>query len=870
MRTLPTLVFDRRSTVLLLLATALVRSSFAADSGKGEERFAREVWPVLSEKCLACHGKDPEKIKGGLDLTTFAGARKGGESGEPSIVPGEPERSPLFLSITRTHADWEAMPPKENDALSDSQKDALREWIREGAVWVEGTELARWASSSSAGPGMARVQTSRALDPVWEARGYAEKDLWAYRPLKKVTPPDGSLHPIDAFLNARMTREPLAPAAKADARSLVRRATLDLTGLLPTPEEVERFERENGSGAWIALIDRLLDSPQYGARMARRWLDVVRYADSAGFSNDFDLSNAWRYRDYVIRSFNRDTPFDRFVREQIAGDELPEANAESVLATGFLRMGPWEHLGMAVAAETRQQWLDDVVNSVGNTFLGLEMSCFKCHDHKFDPLPTRDYYAMQAVFAATQPADVKLAFLPEENSNGFDARKAEADALAKRFAKKKGEKGRFAGFNRTTIQRRVERWAKAYEPVALGVYNGPTRTMESTALYSYPPAADALGGELMTVNLLRGGSLAAPEDEVRPAALSAITGLNAWTADAFPESAEGRRLALADWLVDRRNPLTARVIVNRVWGWHFGNQPLVATPNGFGVKGAKPSHPELLDWLAGWFMDEGWSLKKLHRLIMTSEAFQRAVKTPGGVESSRATEWLASFPVRRLTAEELRDALLQASGEPNPELGGIPARPQMHWDAAQTPVNVQSGIDLPFRPDRTAAERNKRTVMAHHQRSRRDPLLEVFNQPASERSCDLRQESIVVPQTLALMNGDFTHDRAIAMADRLMKDADTMPLRITAAYRRLLGRAPQAAELSECAQFVAEQTRHHDTHPAPRVDMRRLVALASPYDPDYAKTYQPDLQAADVSAETRALADLCLTLFNTSEFLYLP
>ena len=604
--------------------------------------------------------------------------------------------------------------------------------------------------------------------------------------------------------------------------------------------------------------------------MGRRWLDVVRYADSAGFSNDFDLANAWRYRDYVIRSFNRDTPFDRFVREQIAGDELPDANAETLLATGFLRMGPWEHLGMAVAAETRQQWLDDVVNSVGNSFLGIEMSCFKCHDHKFDPLPTRDYYAMQAVFATTQPADIKLAFLPEENIAGFDSGKAEADALAGRFSKKSGQKGRVAGFNRTTIQRRVERWAKAYEPVALGVFNGPTRTMDSTALYSYPPAAEARDGVLMLVNILRGGSLGAPEDEVGPAALSAVIDLNSWTADRFPDSAEGRRLALADWLVDRRNPLTARVIVNRVWGWHFGHQPLVATPNSFGVKGAKPTHPELLDWLTVWFMDEGWSLKKLHRLIMTSEAYQRSLTPPRGVEADRAAELLASFPARRLTAEELRDALLQASGELNPELGGIPARPQMHWDAAQMAVNVQSGTDLPHRPDRMAAERNKRTVMTRHQRSRRDPLLEVFDQPASERSCELRGESIVVPQVLALMNGDFTHDRAIALADGLTKEVTATPERITAAFRRLLGREPTMDELVQCESFVSEQTRHHESYPAARVDVRRLVELTSAYDPDYAKTYEPDLQAADVNAETRALADLCLTLFNTSEFLHLP
>jgi hypothetical protein len=685
-----------------------------------------------------------------------------------------------------------------------------------------------------------------------------------------MVPPDAKTNPIDAFLNARMKSESVPAAKRADARSLVRRATMDLTGLLPAFEEVERFAAESNTDAWPALIDRLLDSPQYGAQMARRWLDVARYADSAGFSNDFDLANAWRYRDYVIRSFNRDTSFDRFVREQIAGDELPDANAETVLATGFLRMGPWEHLGMAVAAETRQQWLDDVVNSVGNTFLGIEMSCFKCHDHKFDPLPTRDYYAMQAVFATTQPADINLAFLPEENTARFEARQAEADALAERFSKKSGQKGRVAGFNRTTIQRRVERWAKAYDPVALSIFNGSTRTMDSTALYSYPPALDARGGELMTVNILRGGSLGAPEDEVQPAALSAVIDLNSWTADRFPDSAGGRRLALADWLVDRRNPLTARVIVNRVWGWHFGQQPLVATPNNFGVMGAKPTHPELLDWLAVWFMDQGWSLKKLHRLIMTSDAYQRALTLPRGVEANRAAKLLASFPARRLTAEELRDALLQASGEINLELGGIPARPQMHWDAAQNPVNVQSGIDLPHRPDRTAAERNKRTVMTRHQRSRRDPLLEVFDQPASECSCELRGESIVVPQVLALMNGDFTHDRAIAMANRLMKSTATMPERITDSFRRVLGREPTADELQRCESFVFEQTRHHESHRATQVDLRRLVELTSAYEPDYAKTYEPDLQAADVNAETRALADLCLTLFNTSEFLHIP
>ena len=856
-----------RALILLFVVGLWLGVSAARADENNQRHFATKVWPLLAERCLACHGKDPEQIKGGLDLRTLSAARRGGDSGEPAIIAGQPEASPLVLSALRTHEAWEPMPPKENDRLSDEQLVALREWIRNGADWPEPEQIRHLAERPAAG--LITVSTSGGLDRVWDNRGYRPEDLWAYRPLRRNQPPTKDIHPIDAFINARLPAAGLQPTVRADPRSLLRRATIDLTGLPPTPSAVATFlaDQTDAEAGWSRLLDRLLASERYGEQMARHWLDVVRYADTAGFSNDFERPNAWRYRDYVIRAFNRDLPYDRFIREQIAGDELPDGGVEGVLATGFLRMGPWEHLGMAVEAETRQQWLDDTVNIVGNAFLGLELSCVKCHDHKFDPLPTRDYYSLQAVFAGTQPADVRAPFTERESRVGFERRQA-TEAFAKTL--KANGRRRIAGLNRKTIERRVLRWPKSYQPVALSVYNGAPRTFNSTALNNFPPDAEQRGNAIRTVNILGGGSLAAPLAEVRPGTLSAANSLSDWNAPPIPATLAGRRLALADWIADARNPFTARVIVNRVWGWHFGGRPLVATPNSFGVKGARPSHPELLDWLAAWFIEHDWSGKQLHRLIMTSEAYRRSIEIPAGIERDAAHKWLAAFPVRRLAAEELRDAMLQAAGELNLAAGGPPARPQMNWDAALSPVNVQSGIDMPYRPDRTPAERNRRSVYAYHMRSRRDPLLEVFNQPGSERSCELRGESIVVAQAFTLLNGDFANDRAIAMADRLARTHDAPSNQIDAAFGLALGRPATKRERTDCLQFLVAQTTHHTAHPAPRSEVRERVAAVSRHDPAFAKSYQPDLQAADVAPPTRALADLCLTLFNTSEFLYLP
>ncbi|MCU0881012.1 MAG: DUF1549 domain-containing protein [Pirellulaceae bacterium] len=400
--------------------------NLAEQSEQAEQLFVRRVLPLLSARCLACHGADREKIEGSLDLTTEAGALRGGDSGEAALVRGKPDKSPLLLAASRTSDDWSAMPPKEAEKLSAEQLAWLREWIAGGAPWPSAERQAQIAKLNadrwSVEDGVP-VATSGGLSADWTSRKYKPDGLWAYQPLKLPEVPHGEPagNPIDRFLAARMLKG-LELAPRADRVALLRRATFDLTGLPPTPAEVAAFVADSrpDEAAFASVIDRLLDSPHYGERMAQHWLDVVRYADSSGFANDYERGNAWRYRDYVVRSFNADKPFDRFAREQIAGDEIDPENPELFVATGLLRMGPWELTGMEVAKVARQRFLDDVTNSVGETFLAHSLQCARCHDHKFDPIPTRDYYSLQAVFATTQLAERAAEFLPGENTAGFD------------------------------------------------------------------------------------------------------------------------------------------------------------------------------------------------------------------------------------------------------------------------------------------------------------------------------------------------------------------------------------------------------------------------------------------------------------------
>ncbi|MEM9701382.1 MAG: PSD1 and planctomycete cytochrome C domain-containing protein, partial [Planctomycetota bacterium] len=686
---------------------------------KGDKLFALQVQPVFAQKCAACHGEDPNDLKGEFDLSSRQAITAVGPAGDASLVPGDHQASYLYELLK-----WEdgyGMPPKEADKLTDEQRWAVRDWIDAGAPWPDAETVTAIRAEYDTGVTM---PTSGGLSADWTDRRYDPADLWAYQPI--VDPPlpatpDGFAEPadpVDAFLNAKLAEAGLRPAPRADRRTLLRRATFDLTGLPPTPAEVDAFlaDKRDDRTAFAAVVDRLLTSPHYGEKLASNWLDVVRYADSAGFANDFERPNAWRYRDYVVRAFNDDKPFDRFLAEQLAGDELVDAGQldpqspegiDALIAVGFLRMGPWEHTGMSVAKITRQQFLDDVTDTVGQTFLAQPLQCAKCHDHKFDPIPTRDYYAIQAAFATTQFADRPVPFHPEEDprDHGEPAylrqRLAAGRAILSRInAKKAALKTWYKqrGLKYETREHKLEQGAPAdeiapieleltvqdyglervakkllqrhgweldrYKPIALSVYSGAERSPKPVYGALRLPK-NRMEGRMATSAILTGGDPFSPGQPVEPGVLSAaLLSVVPDAADPVPAEPVGRRTALAEWLTDRRNPLTARVYANRLWQWTFG-RGLATNANNFGGGGAPPTHPELLDHLAVRLVDDGWKTKPLLRALMLSDAYARRSLHPDPEAIATADpsgELLAATRPRRLTAEELRDAMLAFSG----------------------------------------------------------------------------------------------------------------------------------------------------------------------------------------------------------------
>ena len=616
----------------------------------------------------------------------------------------------------------------------------------------------------------------------------------------------------------------------------------------------------------------------------------------------------WRYRDYVVRAFNEDKPYPDFVREQVAGDEIDEVNPEQLIATGFLRMGPWEQTSMSVFKETRQLWLDDVTDSVGQTFLAHAMQCAKCHDHKFDPVPTRDYYSMMAVFSTTQFAERDGAFLAEENRENFAASdqwvkakiagyRTQREKLQERVkARKKkevgdakvGDNGLDPGDESSLgrMQKNIQRHSLELDrtqPIAFSVYTGKTITRNNVN-GRLLPAKDPWGGEgqMEKDAIYTGGSVYSQGDPVTPGALSAAESLGEMEVAAFPSGQGKRRLALADWIVDEKNPLTARVMVNRVWSWHFG-KGLAGNPNNFGGTGIPPTHPLLLDYLANWFMENGWSVKELNRLIVSSKVYRRSSRHPDASvvrERDPRGELYATFAPRRLTAEELRDAMLVASGEMNLEVGGIPARPDMNPEVAMQPRQIMGGTASVYEPDPKPAMRNRRSLYAERVRGLRDPFFEAFNQPGPDDSCELRETSTIAPQALTLFNAVEVQERAIAFAVRLLKEELSERETIGRAFSLSLGREATESELSTClehwtAATAEEQAKEYEVKELPKWITRRVMAekTGEPYEfvefMPTNKIYEPDLQMADVDANTRGLSQVCLVLFNLNEFAYL-
>jgi len=870
----------KRPIATIALMVLGFQTAMAVEKVAADVLFARKIQPLFKTKCLACHGEDPKKLKGELDVRSLAGLLKGGESEEPSIVPGKPEQSPLYLAVTREHEDdWSAMPPKENDKLTAKQVDYVKQWIVAGAPWPNAKRIVEIMRTPDpwGEPEGVTVKTSGGLDAAWTSRKYDPQKLWSYQPVKKPQPPANG-HPIDAFINARLPKG-LKPGPRAGAVALIRRVTYNLTGLPPTPKETFEFVaawKKNPNAAWGALIDQLLASPHYGEQMARHWLDVVRYADSAGFSNDYPRPHAWRYRDYVVRAFNADKPYDQFVREQIAGDELKPNDADHVIATGFLRMGPWEHTAMSVKAVTRQQYLDDVVNSVGVTFLATELRCAKCHDHKFDPIPTKDFYRMQAVFGSLSFQDRKLPWQKFENLSGLKADRMRYQRLQKTKAIR----------SITTLpeaDRPVQEFDKDSERIGHGKVNNKRRQQLNYQLKRGNPLAFSVAnGENDRIHILKGGSIESPQAEVSPGVLSLFTGSEKGAA--VTTETNGRRTELAQWIAIKDNPLTARVIVNRVWQWHFG-QAIAGNPNNFGGTGKRPTHPELLDWLAATFTEEGWSIKKLHRHILTSATYQRAVAHPAPEILAKLDpngNSYASFAPRRLTAEELRDAMLAVSGELNRAIGGIPAHPEINEEVAMQPRHIMGSVGPAYQADPKPAQRNRRTLYAERIRTLSDPMLEVFNKPGPDVSCERRDTATIAPQAFTLMNSPINHARALVFAARLEKEKPgNLNLQIVRAFQLVYQRQPLSAEMKACRDHIAKSLAHHKaTKPVkvepPKYVIRQMVEEMTGLDFWWVEdldiyssnTYVPDLKPWDVKPHTRALAELCLVLFNSNEFVY--
>ncbi len=889
----------------LFLIRAARQSDLKPVAEQAARLFVEKIEPALAAKCQTCHGADGAS---GLDLRSRESLLKGGRRG-PGLGPGNAEKSPLYLALLG-QGGFKQMPPGK--PLASDLIAAFKQWIDAGAPWVEKRE----------GP----------IAPDAEAKWRsAEGDVWAFKPVKRFPIPtiSDSRHaqtPVDAFVLQKLSEKGIKPAPPADRVTLVRRATFDLHGLPPTPEEVEAFVKDPlpVAKAFEKVVERLLGSPRYGERWGRHWLDVVRYADTGGGSNDYERPHAWRYRDYVIRSFNQDKPYDRFIHEQLAGDELDPNNPEYLVATGFLRMGPWEHTSMSVEAVTRQEWLDDVTHNTATAFLGLTMNCAKCHDHKFDPIPTRDYYRWQAVFATTRFDERHAPFLPEENPSQAALSQARLQPRFDRTQEKYNQIALALGKKpRTQVSNQTNAANNAATPAQ--VQSTPLKELKDVgvdpqrvelleleraylkrvefgrlALKRLDPMAFSVSCGDPTkaerpeeTRILIGGNLHSPGPQVSPGVLGFIVppsgGIipaeaGTTNSNSIPNTAAGRRLALAKWIASSSNPLTARVMVNRIWQYHFG-KGIVETSNNFGKLGKRPSHSELLDWLASYFVERGWSVKAMHRLLMNSAAYQRASRFQAGAQpdfvakADPENRLLARFPPRRMEAEELRDSMLMAAGELNTEMGGPGSFPELNADLVAQPRLIMGTVAPVWEASPTRAERNRRTIYTFQKRSIVAPVVEVFNGANMNESCEFRRASTIAPQVFSLFNSQFAYDTALAFARRLERASSESRKQIDLAFRLAYQRPPSAMEREKVLAHLKAMTEHHRAvKPPPPVPFRPVEqAVASEYsgltfrfveDTDFTD-YERSLHPAEVSAKTRALAEVCLVLLNANEFVYI-
>jgi len=739
---------NQRPICLLAAACALVLSppATAADASSPEAQVA----VVLARNCLECHNASDHK--GGLDLTRREKALAGGDSG-PVLQAGEPDKSPLLARL-----DANEMPPEGRAKLAAEERKLVREWITAGAKWA-----------------------TDPIDPfLYTTDRRAGYNWWSLQPVAAVEPPTGDdsspIHPIDRFVLWRLQKASLKPSPPADRRTLIRRLTFDLTGLPPTPAEVEAFVNNDDPGAYEKLVDRLLDSPHYGERWARHWLDIVRFGESQGFERNKFRESAWKYRDFVAHAFNSDLPYDDFIRWQIAGDVLRPDDPLAVIASGFLVVGPYDLTAYTTGTEdmrkfAREEELEGLVATVCQSFLGLTVNCSRCHDHKFDPVTQKEFYQLSAALGGTNQGD-------ERDCLVGDARAA----VDQRIAALRTEIESLDGMPELAAKRsRLE---------------SVVRLLEAGKVHTTVPKQPEAW------RILARGDFRQPGEAVAPRGIAAIAGISPdWgLAESAPEAE--RRKALANWIADPKNPLTPRVIVNRLWAQHFG-AGLVRTTSDLGFQGGLPSHPELLDWLAGQLVQptdgQARSLKHIQRLIVSSATYRQASHAvPEAMKVDAENRLLWRRPAQRLEAETFRDAALSVSGDLDPRIGGPGYKDYKVTSAGNN--ETYSVFDA------VGPEFNRRSLYRTSVRSGTSPLLDTLDCPDPSVATPRRSVTTTPLQALTLLNNVFSEHYAGRFAERLKREAqDDVAAQVRRAYALAFGRQPADDEVAFAKSFIDER-----------------------------------------------------------------
>ena len=849
--------------------------------------FERDIRPLLKAHCFHCHGEE-EKPKGGVDLRLRRLMLQSTSSG-PVLVPGKPKES-LLMEVIRS-----GEMPKGGKPLTSDQVALMERWIRQGAPTLrpEPTDVPKFVITEE------------------------ERQFWSFQPIGNPTPPLVRARkevrtPIDAFLLSRLEAERLSFARPARPEHLIRRVTLDLTGLPPTPEAVADFVADPSEEAYRKYVDGLLDSTAYGERWGRHWLDVAGYADSnGGVEADSERPWAWRYRDYVIRAFREDLPFDQFLTEQLAGDELLPAvrgdlrgrDLDRLVATGFLRMAP-DPTGDGPPDPdlSKNQVIADTLQIVSSAVLGLTVHCAQCHDHRYDPIPQSDYYRLRAVFdpafdwkhwknpgqrlvSLMSAEDRSLSECVEMAARVHDAEANQLhDTLIEKFVQKQlllvpeTERDAVMGARRTPAAKRTPEQLKLLrdhptfqDHIILGEVDreGADRVAEvrkrGAELRSLKPAdpmvqalVEEMAGRNTTTVLFHRGDHQQPRESVRPGLLS-VLGLGGMSTE-IPESlpggrTTGRRLDLARRLTDRNNPLTARVWVNRVWLHHFGTG-LVATPGDFGSLGERPSHPELLDWLAHEFMTHGWSHKHLHRLIVTSTAYRQSSVNLAAQKKDPDNRLLGRARLRRLDAESLRDSMLAVSGRLDPTPFGPPVPVAVNTQG-QFVVGRQKrdgngdavGVDVGGTAD------YRRSIYVQVRRTTPVGVLETFDAPVVNPNCEARAVSTAAPQALMFLNDGFVLDRSTDLAARLRQERPgDERAQVVRLWKLLFAQTPADLEINRALEFLKAFRTALPTTPVSPPKEGTKDTLATP---------------PGSSPDERALAALCQVLLGSNRFLYL-